>query len=220
MQRSGSRRPIFYLRAFALDTHLQQHEEAVVRELRKVGPVIAIGRPGEPLPPLGAARFYVDDAHWKAKVADVVRVAQLVVWTTGVTEGLRWEIMHLRESLPPERLILWAHPPLLGLWGPGAEAEWTRFVSTLGSIFPHPLPAPLADRRFFFFNSRWEPFSVSIGGDGTQVAALKAALDAKGIRKAPSAKWSAIRLAATRIGIFAIWAVLLIVVLLQLFRRR
>jgi hypothetical protein len=63
---------VLYLRSFALDAQLGRPsrmerflgtiplanaEQAIVKVLRKYGPVIAIGRPGEALPPLGAARF-------------------------------------------------------------------------------------------------------------------------------------------------------------------
>ena len=66
---------------------------------------------------MGAARFYVDHSLWQEKVADVATVAQAVVWASGTTVGLQWEITHLVRSLPPEKLILWAHPWLLDLEG-------------------------------------------------------------------------------------------------------
>src|ERR1700689_734469 len=85
----------------------------------------AIGRPGEGLPALGAARFYVANAHWQEKVADVATVARLVVWASGTTQGLQWEITHLIRSLAPEKLVLWAHPHLLDLDADEREAEWS-----------------------------------------------------------------------------------------------
>jgi hypothetical protein len=122
--------------------------------------------------------------------------------------------------LPPEKLILWAHPPLLGLWGPAAEAEWTRFLRTLGPIFPVPLPAQLGNTRFFSFTSRWEPVPVAGGGDDPQRAALQAVLAAKGLRKLPSRSWVAIWEAAKRIWLFVFFAGMAILILDQLFRRR
>src|SRR5205085_11213724 len=88
LQGDKSRRPVFYLRSFRMDGTPQ--EQKVMTEFRKCGPVIAIGRPDEKLPQLGAARFYVSHARWKETVAAILRVSQLVVWTTGITEGLRW----------------------------------------------------------------------------------------------------------------------------------
>ena len=43
-------------------------EELVVDCLAGHGPVVAIGRPGEALPPLGAAREYVDHGSWQQRV--------------------------------------------------------------------------------------------------------------------------------------------------------
>jgi hypothetical protein len=187
LRRSGSRRPVLYLRAFSVDSR-SYHEQSIVDILRKIGPVIAIGRPDEEFPPLGAARFYVDNAHWQAKVADIVRVARLVIWVTGTTEGLKWELAHLRQSLAPEKLILWAHPHLLGLTGPAKQAEWTRFLDAVGSILPVPLPRELGEQRFFFFNDRWEPkwFYMQTGrlqGGLLQEGLLRKTLDAQGILK-------------------------------------
>ena len=68
LKRNDARRPIFYLRSFSLEVWdkptlrmlLQDDttaEQKLVNALKKYGPVIAIGRPGELLPSLGAARF-------------------------------------------------------------------------------------------------------------------------------------------------------------------
>jgi hypothetical protein len=199
LQRPDSRHPVLYLRSFALDTQLAapslierllgliplaNSEQVVTKELRRCGPVIAIGRPGEGLPALGAARFYVTNERWKEKVADIVKVAELVVWATGTTEGLRWEISHLIESLPPEKLVLWAHPSLLRVGEAEREAEWSRFRETLGSVFPKPLPERLGNARFIYFTPQHEPVPVGpASGWNAQKSALRALLRAKGYPK-------------------------------------
>ena len=174
--RAGARRPIFYLRSFALDeqlarpTFLERYfgtrpfstiEQQVTTLLRRLGPVIAIGRPGEKLPPLGAARFYVSDELWQSKVADVVKASQLVVWASGLSEGLGWEIAHLVKEIDPKQFVLWAHPHLLRRSPAETEAEWTKFLGKFGSIFPQPLPEKLGDARFFLFDSKWNPIPVA-----------------------------------------------------------
>jgi hypothetical protein len=199
LQRAGGRRPVLYLRSFALDAQLAKPsllerllglvpladaEQVLTKELRRCGPVIAIGRPSEALPALGAARFYITNERWKEKVADIVKVAELVVWATGTTEGLRWEISHLLESLPPEKLILWAHPHLLRVSEKEREAEWTRFRDTLGRGFPQPLPERLGDARFIYFNAQHEPVLVPPTSRwNAQRNALRALLRAKGYPK-------------------------------------
>jgi hypothetical protein len=176
LERNGTRRPIFYLRSFRLDEKsahrswrerflgtmpIETAEQTLAAVLRKLGPFIAMGRPGESLPTLGAARFYVSDDRWQEKVADVVKASQLVVWTTGVTEGLRWELDHLIRNVSPERLVLWAHPHVLRIGAVEREEEWARFRATLGPLFPRPLPELLGDTRFITFRPGWQPGAIA-----------------------------------------------------------
>jgi hypothetical protein len=210
LRRPACRHPVLYLRSFTLDAKLAtpslpeillgliplaDAEQTLTREMRKVGPVIAIGRPGEALPALGAARFYVSHERWKEKVAEVVRVAELVVWATGVTEGLRWEISHLIESLPPEKLVLWAHPQLLRVGEAEREAEWKRFREMLGGLFPRPLPERLGSTRFFYFTPEHEPIAVGPSPfRNAQRSALRKLLRAKGYPKPDPVKQARIRM--------------------------
>jgi hypothetical protein len=174
--RRDARRPILYLRSFQLDDRIDKRtwfqwisgsypsetaEQAMTKTLRKTGPTIAIGRPDERLPPLGAARFYVSHDRWQQKVQDVAAEAQFVVLATGTTEGLRWEVSHLVATVPPQKIILWAHPQLLRLSPEEREAEWTKFRATLGNVFPKPLPERLGEARFLYFTEDWVPHMVA-----------------------------------------------------------
>jgi hypothetical protein len=173
LKRNEARRPIFYLRSFSLEVWdkptlrmlLQDDttaEQKLVNVLKKYGPVIAIGRPGEVLPSLGAARFYVTDDQWQQKVADVANVSQLVVWTTGTSEGLRWELSHLLEWVPLARLVLLAHPYLLsGLTAREREQEWHIFRTTLGAMLPSLLPDQLGRIRFIYFDESGKSIPVA-----------------------------------------------------------
>ena len=70
-----------------------------------MGPVIAIGKPGEPLPELGAARLYVGDADWKAKVTDMMARSRLVIIRTGSTPNLEWEIEQTMTHVPRRQIL-------------------------------------------------------------------------------------------------------------------
>jgi hypothetical protein len=111
-------------------------------------------------------------------------VAQLVVWASGTTQGLEWEITHLVRSLPPEKLILWPHPQLLNLDANEREAQWAAFVDGLGSLFPHSLPKPLGSTQFFAFDKNFTPIPFAarrLTASGRLKAALRALLRAKNI---------------------------------------
>ena len=96
--------PILYLRSFADDalriddslwTRLipfrslvrgilpPRFEEKLVEELSRLGPVVALGRPGEWLPQLGAAREYVAGDAWQREIVDLIARSRAVVMVLG-----------------------------------------------------------------------------------------------------------------------------------------
>lgn len=112
------RRPVLYLRSFddeaaaGVDVRaaagLRTREVQFAAALGAVGPVIAVGRPGETLPPLGAARFYLPLDDWQGTVRRLMDLSQLIVLRLGPGEGLRWEIGEARATQPPAKLVLLA----------------------------------------------------------------------------------------------------------------
>ena len=120
------RPPVVYLRSFEVDSQLVLRpdgfwkraltilfdyavtfspEQELAEILNRVGPVIAIGKPGEPLPELGAARLYVSDADWKAKVTDMMARSGLVIIRTGSTPNLQWEIEQTMARVPRRQIL-------------------------------------------------------------------------------------------------------------------
>lgn len=111
--------PVVYLRSFAQDTTLARRpmafgrlfairteEEQLAAALGEVGPVVAIGRPGEALPRLGARRVYLADDAWQPQVLDWFgRAALVVIQCPAVaSEGVAWEVERALEQVPPQRL--------------------------------------------------------------------------------------------------------------------
>ncbi len=147
------RPPVLYLRSFADDGETLMGEQSwwmrrgaaiaapVTPEqemadlLDAVGPVVAIGKPGEPLPELGAARLYVSDDQWQAKVQELMKQARLVVVRLGASPGLLWEIEQALAHLPRQRLVL----ALLG-GSVVAPALVQRLAPALGPTFAEALP--------------------------------------------------------------------------------
>jgi hypothetical protein len=83
----------------------------------RLGRVVAVGRPGEPLPPLGARRYYLSPTgdEWKKAVSKDIERARLVVIVAAVgedptsAEGTLWEFSEAVRLLPPSRLVLVAY---------------------------------------------------------------------------------------------------------------
>ncbi len=125
------RRPILYLRPFNLDgmdmTQQQQSklarlmrldslysslDDAVLSEAHSYGPVLAIGKPGEPMPPLGAARRYVSDDIWQEVVKDLARSASFVILTVDDTDGVKWEIDMIFQQTMADKVLFLTSPEL------------------------------------------------------------------------------------------------------------
>ncbi len=105
------RPPVLYLRSFKDDPTTARivlsttEEEQLAMVMREIGPFVAIGRPGEELPELGAARIYVADDEWQETITALMRKAQLVVLRIGQTEGFWWEVQRAVQYVQPEHLL-------------------------------------------------------------------------------------------------------------------
>src|SRR4051794_32642162 len=77
------RPPVLLLRAFDDDEMAvgpgETLEEILATEFAKLGPLIAVGRPGERFPPKGAARLWLADASWQSGVDLLLQECQLIV---------------------------------------------------------------------------------------------------------------------------------------------
>lgn len=175
--RRAKRAPVLFLRSFNFDSitssvpgwqerlpitgvTMPTSELNLVQMMWRHAPVLAIGRPGESVPPVGAVRFYARQDVWQQTVEAIVPLCQLVVWTTGHTEGLRWEIKHLLENVPPQKLLLWLHVNI-GSWKKSErDSEWRRFREAYRDVFPNELPADAATMRFIAFEDDWTPIPI------------------------------------------------------------
>lgn len=197
---ADGRRPVLYLRSFADDPtsasvdslhggweatvmNVLSREEQLAGALRAFGPVIAVGRPGEPLPFLGAARFYLSPDQWQPEVRRLMELSQLVVLRLGEGEGLWWEVEQVRATQPARKLVLlvpgeWAglserlrtRSPVRVVSGGG---EWVSSVVTFDQDWdPHSSPVvPLKNK-------------ASLTMPAHDVArAMREALAAVGVRK-------------------------------------
>jgi threonine/homoserine/homoserine lactone efflux protein len=109
------RAPIVLLRAFRDDGQqvalLDEQglpvtlEEVLVERLARHGPVIAVGSPGERLPPIGASREYVS-GDWRARVTQLIDNAGVIVVLLDRTPGLLWEIRQVVTRRREERLLI------------------------------------------------------------------------------------------------------------------
>jgi hypothetical protein len=157
--------PVLYLRSFEDDATASAfrgdltEEENLVRALAHIGPVVAIGKPGEELPLAGASRLYVTDDCWQERVVELVGLARLVVIRTGLSPGLMWELQTVLKLSEPSRVLLAADD----------AKEITRLISEVQAVHASP-PFRLPFRRkklgsllgFVLFESHWQPVFLPV----------------------------------------------------------
>jgi hypothetical protein len=134
------RRPVVWLRSFQIDERDAESiidrevpltfEEVATGALSRYGPVVAIGRPGEPLPPLGALREYVGE-DWQSRVRELLCLAAIIVIVFDDTPGLLWELKTVMDAKLYERLILLMPPDKLA----PPDGKRTALAEALGENF-------------------------------------------------------------------------------------
>jgi hypothetical protein len=136
---------------------IMSEEEQLAEALKDVGPFIAIGRPGEKLPQLGASRMYLPDSEWRGKVSDLMSRASLVVLRAGKSDGLLWEVQTAAKSVRPEKLLI-----LL----PYEREQYDLFRAQAEKFLSHRLPDyPVGKRKvtagsvrgILYFGPDWTP---------------------------------------------------------------
>lgn len=172
--REDTRPPVLFLRSFADETSQQavlhrfkrialpektwlalgvpnnavQEQDALGHVFRKIGPYVALGKPGEELPELGSAKMYVPNAAWQERVRTLIGTSRLIVFQAGRTEGLRWELNELVKTVNPVMLLV-----IL----PVTTDDYASFVQWANLVLPRPLPSEYPSSRIVVFDRQWTP---------------------------------------------------------------
>ena len=160
------RPPVLYLRSFGDDARvarrigvagfkLSTEETELAEVFRPLGPLVAIGRPGEAIGWAGAARKYVSNEDWQECVRDLMQQARLVILRAGTTQGLWWEIAESARSVRPERLVFLI---------PLRQPEYGEFRAKAEEYLPCRLPdyqgcrnPVVTFRSVLYFDADWTP---------------------------------------------------------------
>lgn len=213
---SDPRKPILYLRSFASESQVSEAEQSLAEMFESVGPFVAIGAPGERLPPLGAARLYLEDDNWQAKVRELLNRAGLVLIFGGSTKGLGWEF---------DQVVKTIHPSRVAIMVPNNAETYEKFrtiASNAANVFLPPFPsgdmlkyATFGLAGFISFDDNWGPYFKSLpkasnrgrglsfhgsGESGRAWAALSEIYQEQGLKVAdPPRNWTMIFLSGVKI---------------------
>ncbi|MFF4291357.1 hypothetical protein ACFY0R_39590 [Streptomyces sp. NPDC001633] len=146
-------------------------EEQLRQGVEPFGAMVALGRPSDRLPQVGAGRHYSSDLEWQSQVLAALDRAVLVLLVCGPGRSLRWEVEQVVARCPPERLVL---------IGVRDAAQYESFRSALQDVFPKGLPptsegceswkkrwdAPTTFvRETVWFDADWTPHITPLGSD-------------------------------------------------------
>ncbi|MEI8018658.1 MAG: hypothetical protein WCH39_10700 [Schlesneria sp.] len=163
-----SRPPVLFLRSFVDDGSRSEdslwrqiwhglevligltYEQCLAGVAGKFGPFVAIGRPGEELPELGAARMYVDDDAWQDVVKDLIKKSKLIIVQVGSTMGIRWELGRISELVPPEQVVLFL-PFVTKSKGKQKRRAYEHFIRWASEYLPDALPQTVGNSPFLYF---------------------------------------------------------------------
>jgi hypothetical protein len=130
-------------------------EEQLAHFFSKLGPFVAIGRPGETFPSPGAQRIYVRDQEWRQAVLDRLGRCQAVVLQPAIPGGgIWWEVEQTLNRVEPFRILLC----LVNFRD--RPDDWERFRVRIEPSLPMPLPRmiPFLDEfSFLYFERDWTP---------------------------------------------------------------
>ena len=118
-------------------------EHFVAAEFNRIGPVVAIGRPGERLQPLGASRDYLADSDWRRAVTTTIEDAALVVFVLGDSENLLWEFRKAIETHGKRRTLIIV-PPLRDR--SELARRWSGFVRASADLLGAGVPSQFSPR--------------------------------------------------------------------------
>jgi hypothetical protein len=234
--RTDARSPILYLRSFQSDDQEDPRtvrqtiggawmqgtaEERDVQHLRRIGPVLAVSRPGVRLPPIGAARVAFSNADWKTGVRKLVNDSQLIVVKIGTSANLFWELGEVFQAHPFKRVLV-CMPPSAADSITNTQQQYERFRRALAKELPSlagVLPQELGATGYFLFR-RPDSF-IEFSGKSTKFPLeLLEELRAGTLQELAKEKEKIAKFAAIAYGIPTVLALvtILIVLLIVIFK--
>ncbi len=132
---------------------VDREQRALARIFKKIGPYVALGKPGEKLPELGSFKLYSSNDAWQETILKLLQNSRLVIFSAGKSEALRWELKQTVQNVNPTKLLL-----IL----PIRDDIYYDFILWANEIFPCKFPNDYPSRRLVVFTENWTPEYLSM----------------------------------------------------------
>lgn len=136
----------------------KSEEELLAEAMPRGTRFFAIGRPGEPLPEVGAERLYFCNEEWEAAALQLMSNAALVIVRPHQTPSLIWELRQIIATVPPQRVLIWVPPSM-------SADEWIAFQEAVKESFRPDLPAVDKLGNFIMFAPDWTSSAFSLASE-------------------------------------------------------
>lgn len=116
--------PVLYLRDFSADDEgpnidiayvptnkLFTYEEILSVNVKRIGPLIAIGRPDDDKEYTGAVRSFYNNDSWQKEVIRLMGVSNMIVFCPSFSEGLLWELRQIVDLGFLNKTVIWVQFP-------------------------------------------------------------------------------------------------------------
>lgn len=137
--------PLKYAVAYAEEHTDEEWLESLFGHL---GPMVAIGMPGEQLRYAGAARVYTG-TEWQRTVGELMARARLVLLRIGRSPGLDWEINEAVRVVSPERVVFYL------TLQKDRKVVWDRVRDAVEPRVSEILPPNIGKALFLTFGADW-----------------------------------------------------------------
>ena len=136
-------------------------EELTASVFADIGPVVAVGIPGETVAPIGSARIYFEDSDWRANVEYLMSISRLVIIQADISEGLEWEIAAAKRSVDPKGLLL-SFLSWEAFDRDTRQDLYERFKPKVESLLNITLPERIGKTIFICFEADWTPGALGV----------------------------------------------------------
>jgi hypothetical protein len=141
--------PIIAIRMF-FDIGVESAAEVLSRAFRGVGPLVAIGRPGDELALPGADQMFVTDDQWKQVVLGYLDQCSAVVVQVSNSPGFLWELDQVMRRVPRHRVLFLVD--FRGKW-----EEYPRFRDMVKASYAVDFPFYIGHSTFVYFEADGTP---------------------------------------------------------------
>jgi len=102
---------VFWMMFLLGSARRKRLEQVISQKMAGLGPFVAVGKPAEQLPPLGAARVYLQADQWQREVLNLMHEAENIIMIAGTSRWVTWELEQIFDQGLTDKLLIFFPQP-------------------------------------------------------------------------------------------------------------